>query len=68
MKKKPIARYSPTGTDIIRVGSRALLYVVTNHPNGHYTRAVITSPVTKKLKNGIFYTQNTKYIPNDSSS
>ena len=72
MKAKQVKHYVPLHDDVILKGHRANVwvwyepndYLSQNHPPGMMPyRLQSTSPVTRILKDGTFYTLNSKFIP-----
>ena len=63
MLPKPTAYYQvvPMASPI-RKGRQALIYHTHGNPFVTQQHMILTSPVTKVLKNKTFYTHNTKYI------
>lgn len=63
----PTVRYTPDDRDVIKEGTSALLASGTlDHPRlSNSGVAVWTSRVTRILKDGEFYTENTHYIPGE---
>lgn len=72
MKAKQVKHYLPLADDFIHKGHRAVVFVW-DEPNDYLSqfhppgllpyRAQSTSPVTRVLKDGTFYTLNSKFIP-----
>lgn len=72
MKAKQVKHYLPLDIGIIQKGRSAVVYVwyepkdyqIAIHPPGLMPyRLQKTSTITRVLKNGIFYTLNSKFIP-----
>ena len=63
----PTVKYVPTVLDVVKEGQIAILTGGTiDHPNlSNSGGMVMTSRVTRILKNGEFYTENTHYIPGE---